>query len=282
MPFPCHFSGKLFQSLELQSSYSTPFRLAFIKYWLSWLCPWYLPSPESGEIWLVYKSFLDHKSIFSLIFPIPFKANFFFKEIVFTPSPLIYLTFYSCHPIVIWLLSPPLAGYFLTTSFLVILLFSSYSASVGFDPVGLFLFVGFCSTTLLFFVSITDLSSCCYFLNTAVPQGSFFSVLIFSYSLSFPQVISTNTLVLTTFPNLCLQLRLMWASLVGQMVKNLPSIHETRVQSLSQEDPLEKGMATHSSILACRIPWCATIHGVTESDTTEWLTFSNVRTEYSS
>ena len=39
------------------------------------------------------------------------------------------------------------------------------------------------------------------------------------------------------------------------MVKNLPAMQETQVQSLGQEDPLEKGMATHSSILAWRIPW---------------------------
>ena len=39
------------------------------------------------------------------------------------------------------------------------------------------------------------------------------------------------------------------------MVKNLPAMRETRVQSLDGEDPLEKGMATHSSILAWRIPW---------------------------
>ena len=39
------------------------------------------------------------------------------------------------------------------------------------------------------------------------------------------------------------------------MVKNLPAIQETRVRSLGQEDPLEKGMATHSSILDWRIPW---------------------------
>ena len=45
------------------------------------------------------------------------------------------------------------------------------------------------------------------------------------------------------------------ASLVAQMVKNLPAVQETQVQSLGQEDPLEKGMATHSSILAWRIPW---------------------------
>ena len=44
------------------------------------------------------------------------------------------------------------------------------------------------------------------------------------------------------------------ASLVTQMVKNLPAMHETLVQSLGQEDPLEEEMATHFSILAWRIP----------------------------
>ena len=45
------------------------------------------------------------------------------------------------------------------------------------------------------------------------------------------------------------------ASLVAQRLKRLPAMRETRVQSLGQEDPLEKEMATHSSILAWRIPW---------------------------
>ena len=45
------------------------------------------------------------------------------------------------------------------------------------------------------------------------------------------------------------------ASLVAQMVKNPPAVQETQVQSLAWEDPLEKGMATHSSILAWRFPW---------------------------
>ena len=44
-------------------------------------------------------------------------------------------------------------------------------------------------------------------------------------------------------------------SVVAQMVKDLPAMWETRVRSLGREDPLEKGMATHSSILARRIPW---------------------------
>ena len=45
------------------------------------------------------------------------------------------------------------------------------------------------------------------------------------------------------------------ASLVSQIVKNLPAMQETQVQSLGWEDTLEKGMATHSSILAWKIPW---------------------------
>ena len=47
----------------------------------------------------------------------------------------------------------------------------------------------------------------------------------------------------------------LWASLIAQLVKNLPAMQETSVRFLGQEDPLEKGKATHSSILAWRIPW---------------------------
>ena len=53
-----------------------------------------------------------------------------------------------------------------------------------------------------------------------------------------------------------------------QLIKNKPAMWETWVQSLGWEDPLEKGKATHSSILTWRIPW-TTVHGVTESDMTE-------------
>ena len=61
---------------------------------------------------------------------------------------------------------------------------------------------------------------------------------------------------------------------MAQTVKNLPATQETQVQSLNQENPLEKGMATHSSILAEKIPWTEElIHWVhKESDTTEGLT----------
>ena len=56
------------------------------------------------------------------------------------------------------------------------------------------------------------------------------------------------------------------ASLVAHKVKNLPAMEQTQVQSLGREDPLEKGMATHSSVLAWRIPWTeATVHGVAKS-----------------
>ena len=60
----------------------------------------------------------------------------------------------------------------------------------------------------------------------------------------------------------------LWASLVAQTVKNLPTMQETQVQSLGQEDSLEKEMATHSSILAWRSPWTEEpdgLHGVTKS-----------------
>ena len=51
------------------------------------------------------------------------------------------------------------------------------------------------------------------------------------------------------------RLGLTGSSLVAQMVKDLPAMQETRILSLGREDPLEKGMATHSSILAWKIPW---------------------------
>ena len=67
-----------------------------------------------------------------------------------------------------------------------------------------------------------------------------------------------------------------WASLVDQTVKNLPAMQETWVWSLGWEDCLEKGMTTHSNILAWRIPvdrgsWQATVHGVEKG----WTQLSN-------
>ena len=63
-----------------------------------------------------------------------------------------------------------------------------------------------------------------------------------------------------------------WTSLVAQTIKSLPAMQETQVQSLGQEDLLEKGMATHSSILAWKNcigsgAWWATVHRVAKSRT---------------
>ena len=63
-----------------------------------------------------------------------------------------------------------------------------------------------------------------------------------------------------------------WASLVAQMVKNLPAMWETWVRSLGWKDPLEESLATHSSILAWRISmgceaWWATVHEIAKSQT---------------
>ena len=63
---------------------------------------------------------------------------------------------------------------------------------------------------------------------------------------------------------------LLWASLGDQTIKNLPAMQETWVQSLGLEDPLPKGMATRSSILAWRIPWLEEPSGLT--DRQDWET----------
>ena len=71
-----------------------------------------------------------------------------------------------------------------------------------------------------------------------------------------------------------------WASLVAQLVKNLPAMWETRVRSQGWEDSLEKKMATHSSTLALKIPWTEELGasyypgGRKELGTTEQLHFS--------
>ena len=70
----------------------------------------------------------------------------------------------------------------------------------------------------------------------------------------FVSEINLGYLTLRQFPEIIFPLALL-ASPVAQQVKNLPAMRETWVRSLSWEDPLEKGKATHSSILAWRIPW---------------------------
>ena len=66
-----------------------------------------------------------------------------------------------------------------------------------------------------------------------------------------------------------------WAFLVAQLIKNPPAMQETWFQSLGWQGPLEKGKATHSSILAWRIPWTDRSGGCKESDTTERLSLTH-------
>ena len=101
------------------------------------------------------------------------------------------------------------------------------------------------------------------------PQITFYLFVIYPNTL-WNQVLHCNMI----FMFLCSYIE-SWASLVVQTVKNPPAMWETRVQPLGWEDPLEEGMATHSNILAWRIPmdrgaWQAT-WGRKESDTTERL-----------
>ena len=65
------------------------------------------------------------------------------------------------------------------------------------------------------------------------------------------------------------------ASLVAQTVKNLPAMQETWVQSLDWEDPLDKGMATHSSIFAWRIPWTEEPGGLQSMGLQSWTGLRN-------
>ena len=77
------------------------------------------------------------------------------------------------------------------------------------------------------------------------------------------------------------------ASLVAQMVKNLPVMQETRLQFLGWEDPLEKGVVPHSRVLAWRIPWTEDLAGYSswhckELGTTEQLTPTTLSVQFSS
>ena len=98
--------------------------------------------------------------------------------------------------------------------------------------------------------------------------GHLFTCLIATYMLELP---------FTCFFFLPL---VFWASLVAQMVKNLLAVQETQIWSLGQQDPLKKGIATHSSIFAWRILWTEEPRGLhspwghKELDTTGQLSFS--------
>ena len=88
--------------------------------------------------------------------------------------------------------------------------------------------------------------SCLYILEINPLSVASFAI-IFSHS--------EDCLFILFMVSFAVQKLLSLISLVAQMVKNLPAMEETKVQSLDREDALEKEMATHSSILAWRIPW---------------------------
>ena len=91
---------------------------------------------------------------------------------------------------------------------------------------------------------------------------------------------SLNFLLRTSILNNIVEIIIIWDSLMAQMIKTLPAMPETWVQSLGQEYTLEEGTATYSNILAWRIPWTEEPGGLCspwgqkESDMTEWRAIS--------
>ena len=110
-----------------------------------------------------------------------------------------------------------------------------------------FLMLVTCIFSLFFLVSlIRGLSILLIFSSLK----KFFFLIVFLFSL-----LSTSSLVSIIYLFFSCLRFILGASLVAQMVKNLLAMQETWVRSLGQEDPMEKGMTTHSSILAWRIQW---------------------------
>ena len=93
-------------------------------------------------------------------------------------------------------------------------------------------------------------------------------------SLCFLSLLSLKKVFVLLLLKLGEAIYVLQASLLAQLVKNLPAIREIWVWSLGWEDPLGKEKATHSSILAWRIPWMCSPWGHKELETTEWLSLT--------
>ena len=99
----------------------------------------------------------------------------------------------------------------------------------------------------------------------------FWRSVFFMVQLSHPYMITGKTIALTIQTFVSKVMSQLFNTLCLSLVKNLPAMWETRLRFLGQEDPLEKGMATHSSMATCpensidREAWWATVHGVTKS-----------------
>ena len=105
-------------------------------------------------------------------------------------------------------------------------------------------------------LQIIELSSLCY--NQQYVLVDYYYILYYIYYIYIKSVNYTTIYLLYYIYMLSVILHCyisVWGFPVAQLVKNLPAMQETRVQSLGRENPLEKGMATHSSFLAWRIPW---------------------------
>ena len=128
---------------------------------------------------------------------------------------------------------------------------------------------------------------CMYFFQFWFPPGIYLEVVLLGYMvvlfLIFKRISILSFIVAVSLyiPTRSARRFPFLASLVAQRLKRLPPMRETWVRSLGQEDPLEKVMATHSSVLAWRIPgtggaWWAAIYGVTQSQTRpKWLSSSS-------
>ena len=121
-------------------------------------------------------------------------------------------------------------------------------------------------------------TECSKFLSTVV----FYSITLYLHHQTHPSWASfllwPSSFILSGGVSNCLSFFPSRASLVAQRIKHLPAMQETRGWSLGGEDPLEKEVTTHSSIVAWRIPWTEKSGrlqsmGSQESDTTEWLHF---------
>ena len=119
---------------------------------------------------------------------------------------------------------------------------------------------------------------CMYFFQFWFPPGIYLEVVLLGYMvvlfLIFKRISILSFIVAVSLyiPTRSARRFPFLASLVAQRLKRLPPMRETWVRYLGQEDPLEKVMATHSSVLAWRIPgtggaWWAAIYGVTQSQT---------------
>ena len=140
-----------------------------------------------------------------------------------------------------------------------------------------FYFMTFSSSFSLAGFSVSLRLLLCLYALAWWPYLNFWVIII--YMPSRPKQLSINS---WTFPlnsrlvfPICTNISLFGASLVAQLVKDLPAVQETWVQSLGWEDPLEKEISTHSSILAWKISWTEEPGGLQSMGSQSWTRLSD-------